>query len=88
VNRPAVRVLGPHRASVSGVSTHVNTLLASGLADDFSLIHFQVGSEGRTQMGIACRGRIAASYSVERPAGDVRRVYADLFAGKHADALH
>jgi len=46
VNRPAVLVLGPHRAAVSGVSTHVNTLLASGLADDFSLIHFQVGGEG------------------------------------------
>jgi glycosyltransferase involved in cell wall biosynthesis len=40
------------------------------------------------QMSAACRKRIAASYSVERLADDVRRLYADLFAGKHADALH
>ena len=57
MNRPAVPVLGPHRAAVSGVSTHVNA-------------------------------RIAASYSVERLAGDVRRLNADMLAGKHADAVH
>jgi len=57
VKRPAVPVLGPHRAAVSGVSTHVNA-------------------------------RIAASYSVERLAGDVRRLNADMLAGKHADAVH
>jgi glycosyltransferase involved in cell wall biosynthesis len=33
------------------------------------------------QMGAACRKRIAASYSVERLTGDVRRLYADLFSG-------
>ena len=46
MKRPVVLVLGPHREAISGVSTHLNTLFASRLADDFSLIHFQVGREG------------------------------------------
>ena len=61
MNRPAVLVLGPHRAAVSGVSTHVNTLLASGLADDFSLVHFQVGGEGRQESRAGKCARLAAS---------------------------
>lgn len=51
---PVVMVLGPSRAAVSGVSTHLNLLFASDLARDFSLIHFQVGSEGRNE-GAAAR---------------------------------
>ena len=42
-------LLGPHREAVSGVSTHLNLLFASRLADEFSLVHFQVGSEGCTE---------------------------------------
>ena len=49
MNRPVVLVLGPHRAAVSGVSTHVNLLMESTLGDDFELVHFQVGSEGREE---------------------------------------
>ena len=48
-NTPVVILLGPHRAAVSGVSTHVNLLMASSLADDFEVVHFQVGSEGRDE---------------------------------------
>lgn len=49
MKRPVTLVLGPHRAAVSGVATHLNVLFASRLAEDFSLAHFQVGSEGRTE---------------------------------------
>jgi glycosyltransferase involved in cell wall biosynthesis len=44
---PTVLMLGPDRGAVSGISTHVNLLFGSGLANDFRLLHFQVGSEGR-----------------------------------------
>jgi glycosyltransferase involved in cell wall biosynthesis len=60
MKRPVVLVLGPHPAAVSGVSTHVNTLLASGLREDFSLIHFQVGSEGREESRMRRMARLAA----------------------------
>jgi glycosyltransferase involved in cell wall biosynthesis len=56
-----VLVLGPHRAAVSGVSTHLNLLLASRLADEFSLVHFQVGSEGRAESGTGRLVRLLAS---------------------------
>ena len=49
---PVVVLLGPHRAAVSGVSTHVNLLMESGLAEDFEVVHFQVGSEGRDEGAI------------------------------------
>lgn len=49
MNRPVVLVCGPHRAAISGVSTHVNLLMDSSLAEDFELVHFQVGSEGRNE---------------------------------------
>jgi glycosyltransferase involved in cell wall biosynthesis len=48
-HRPVVLILGPHRAAISGVSTHVNLLMESGLREDFELIHFQVGSAGRDE---------------------------------------
>jgi hypothetical protein len=51
VNRPAVLILGPHRDAISGVSTHVNLLMDSALGDDFELLHFQVGAEGRKSEG-------------------------------------
>ncbi|HET9651383.1 MAG TPA: hypothetical protein VFP36_04305, partial [Usitatibacter sp.] len=53
MNRPVVVVLGPDRAAISGVSTHVNLLMGSALAEDFELVHFQVGSEGRREGRIA-----------------------------------
>lgn len=47
--RPAAIVLAPSRHAISGVSTHANLLLASALGREFALIHFQVGSEGRSE---------------------------------------
>jgi glycosyltransferase involved in cell wall biosynthesis len=35
--------------AVSGVSSHLNQLLGSALAREFQLVHFQVGSEGRSE---------------------------------------
>lgn len=49
MKRPVAILLGPHRKAVSGVSTHLNLLFASPLAEEFSLVHFQVGSEGRVE---------------------------------------
>ena len=49
MKRPAVLLLGPSRDAISGVTTHVNSLLDSRLAGEFALEHFQVGSEGRSE---------------------------------------
>jgi glycosyltransferase involved in cell wall biosynthesis len=51
MNKPVVVILGPALAAVSGVSTHVNLLLESTLAEDYEMVHFQVGSEGRHENG-------------------------------------
>jgi glycosyltransferase involved in cell wall biosynthesis len=61
VNRPVVVILGPDRAAISGVSTHVNLLMGSALCEDFELVHFQVGSEGRREGRIAKLLRLAVS---------------------------
>ena len=61
MNRPVVIVSGPHRAAVSGVSTHVNLLMDSSLGEDFELVHFQVGSEGRDEGPLARLLRLAIS---------------------------
>ena len=53
MNRPVAVILGPHRSAVSGVSTHLNLLMDSQLADDFEMVHFQVGSEGRDEGPVA-----------------------------------
>lgn len=42
-------IFGPALDAVSGVSTHVNMLLGSSLSQQFQLLHFQVGREGRTE---------------------------------------
>ena len=47
--QPRVVLFSPSLTAVSGVSTHVNMLLGSTLADNFELLHFQVGSEGRKE---------------------------------------
>lgn len=47
--RLTVLHLGPAMQAVSGVTTHLNQLFDSALANDFTLLHFQVGSEGRKE---------------------------------------
>ncbi len=49
IQSPVILLLGPHRKAVSGVSTHLNLLMGSKLADDYEVVHFQVGSEGREE---------------------------------------
>lgn len=44
-----VLLLGPKLTAVSGVSTHLNQLLGSPLADAYRFVHFQVGSEGERE---------------------------------------
>src|ERR1700682_6008868 len=61
MNRPVVLILGPHRAAVSGVSTHLNLLIDSTLGEDFDLVHFQVGSEGREEGALGKLLRLIAS---------------------------
>jgi glycosyltransferase involved in cell wall biosynthesis len=59
--KPKVLVLGPALDAISGVTTHVNLLLGSRLADDYELAHFQVGSEGRSEGRLSRWVRILAS---------------------------
>lgn len=55
-------MLGPSLAAVSGVSTHLNMLLASDLSKQVALEHFRIGSEGRGGEGRLARAwRLAAS---------------------------
>ena len=54
-------LLGPSRDAISGVTTHVNSLLDSRLAGEFALEHFQVGSEGRAEGAAARWWRLALS---------------------------
>ena len=61
VNRPVVMLLGPDLKAVSGVSMHVNLLLSSPLAQEFTLVHFQVGSEGRDEGALARAVRLLSS---------------------------
>jgi glycosyltransferase involved in cell wall biosynthesis len=61
IHPPVVLLLGPHRAAVSGVSTHLNLLMDSSLADDFEIVHFQVGSEGRDESAIGKLLRLLVS---------------------------
>ena len=49
MKRPVVVLLGPSREAISGVTTHLNALFGSRLAANFDLVHFQVGSEGRSE---------------------------------------
>lgn len=61
MNRPVVIILGPHRDAVSGVSTHLNLLLESSLAEEHEMVHFQVGSEGRNEGALARLLRLVSS---------------------------
>src|ERR1700682_199740 len=58
---PAALLLGPCREAMSGVSTHLNLLFASRLAEKFRLSHFQVGREGRDERVFGRLVRLAAS---------------------------
>lgn len=59
--RPVALVLGPSLEAISGVSTHVNSLLGSPLAYAYRLVHFQVGSEGRCESAARRLARLVAS---------------------------
>lgn len=61
MNRPTVVLTGPSRAAMSGVTTHVNLLLGSKLAEDYELVHYQVGSEGRDEGPLGRALRLAWS---------------------------
>ena len=58
---PAALLLGPCREAMSGVSTHLNLLFASRLAEKFRLLHFQVGREGRNEQAFGRLVRLAVS---------------------------
>lgn len=61
MRRPVALLTGPRRAALSGVSTHVDLLLGSELAHSFSLIHFEVGREGRDESRAARALRLIVS---------------------------
>lgn len=56
-----VLMLGPHRDALSGISTHLNQLFSSRLAEEFNLVHFQVGSEGRKENAVSRLARLLMS---------------------------
>jgi glycosyltransferase involved in cell wall biosynthesis len=58
---PTVLLLGPDRATIGGVQTHVNVLLDSELAARFGMVQFQVGSAGRGERAAGMLARLAAS---------------------------
>lgn len=60
-HHPVVLLLGPHRSAVSGVSTHLNLLMGSALAEEYEVVHFQVGSEGRDEGAIGKALRLLLS---------------------------
>lgn len=61
MTRPVALVLGPSLGAISGVTTHVNSLLGSPLGRAYRLIHFQVGSEGRGESALGKLGRVVTS---------------------------
>ncbi|HYM44530.1 MAG TPA: glycosyltransferase family 4 protein [Steroidobacteraceae bacterium] len=61
MKRPVALLTGPRRAALSGVSTHVNLLMDSGLRRSFDLLHFEVGREGRDEGPLRRMGRLLAS---------------------------
>jgi glycosyltransferase involved in cell wall biosynthesis len=52
-NEHVVVLLGPDLTAVSGISTHLDVLFGSSLADEFRLVHFQVGSEGQRESALS-----------------------------------
>jgi glycosyltransferase involved in cell wall biosynthesis len=60
-SKPVVLVAGPSLDAMSGVTTHVLSLLNSSLREQFELAHFQVGSEGRRESKPAMLARLLLS---------------------------
>jgi glycosyltransferase involved in cell wall biosynthesis len=60
-SRPLVLLLGPRLDAVSGVSSHLQALIRSPLISQYQLRHFQVGSEGRNEGGLARALRLLGS---------------------------
>lgn len=56
-----VMLCGPSRDSVSGVATHLNQIFGSALARKYSLVQFQVGSEGRGEGAVGKLIRLLTS---------------------------
>jgi len=56
-----VVLCGPSLDSVSGVATHLMQLFESTLARQYTLVQFQVGSEGRSERAIAKIARLFTS---------------------------
>lgn len=61
MKKPVAIVLGPSLEAISGVTTHVHSLLDSRLGESYTLMHFQVGSEGRSESTPRKAARLAAS---------------------------
>lgn len=61
MKRHVVLLLGPSREAISGVTTHLNALFGSRLAAHFDLVHFQVGSEGRSEGALGKLARFVTS---------------------------
>jgi glycosyltransferase involved in cell wall biosynthesis len=59
--KPLALLLGPSLDAISGVTTHVDSLLKSRLGSEFALAHFQVGSEGRAESALRRLARFAGS---------------------------
>jgi glycosyltransferase involved in cell wall biosynthesis len=59
--KPVAIVLAPSRTAVSGISTHLNLLFGSPLAEEFALIHFQAGGEGCEESAAARWRRLLMS---------------------------
>jgi glycosyltransferase involved in cell wall biosynthesis len=56
-----VLISAPLLSAVSGISTHVNLLLGSSLAQTYQLIHFQAGGEGGKETPLARAVRLVWS---------------------------
>ena len=59
--RRKIVVFAPSLQALSGVSTHARILLSSELRREFDLLHFQVGSEGRSENALQKLARLALS---------------------------
>lgn len=59
--RIKIAVLGPALEAVSGVTTHLNQLFDSSLANEVTFLHFQVGSEGRNEIFLQKLARLFLS---------------------------
>jgi glycosyltransferase involved in cell wall biosynthesis len=60
-SKPLALLLGPSLDAISGVTTHVDSLLKSRLGSEFALAHFQVGSEGCAESALGRLARFAGS---------------------------